>query len=680
MSTFSKIINFIFEVQKENPELNRARYRALSKQIPLMYAILMVNIITMAYIHFQYAPYYLTMTLPIILTPITIARSILLIKSNIDALNDASINARLRTINYLAVIIGSVCVMWSISLFEYGNAYTQGYVAFFMCLTAIGVITSLMHLQQAAMIIAAIVVIPGSIFFGISDQPTYNAIAIDILLVVGIVLFIMFRYSRDFTSLIENQQKMEKQRELMKILNAKNEQLANLDSLTTLPNRRCFFYELNNILQENLVTEDPFVVGMLDLDGFKQINDLFGHAIGDQVLLETSARLRKLLDEDILVARLGGDEFGIIIPHPGSEQDIINFGDTICEALKRPFKIDGMKDGTVKISCTVGFASFPSAGDTASILFERADYALCYSKQNSKGNSVMFSQEHETLIREVSTIARHLKEADLKEELSVVFQPIVNTQTGRTICLESLARWDNPTLGKVPPDVFIRSAEQSGMINQLTSILLAKTLQAVAHWPQHIHVSFNLSTFDLCSKTAILNIINTMENSGVSAKRIIFEITETSVMENFDRALEGVDMLRDLGCKIALDDFGTGFSSLSYIQHLPIERLKIDRSFILNIETCSATRNIIRTIADLCYNLNLEGIVEGVETKQQLDILTDLGLHIIQGYYFSKPLPEDEILPFLEDEALQSESSDGTLPDSIPGSEKIDCALDKVQH
>lgn len=680
MSIASRIINFIFGVQKENPELNRARYRALAKQIPPMYAIIMVNVMTTAYIHFQYAPYYLTIILPIILTPITIARSILLIRSNIDALSDDAICARLRTINYLAIILGGGCVIWSISLFEYGNAYTQGYLAFFMCLTSVGVITCLMHLQQAAMIIATIVVIPGSIFFGISDKPTYNAIAIDILLVVGIVLFIMFRYSRDFTSLIENQQKMEKQRELMKILNAKNEQLANLDSLTTLPNRRCFFYELNNILQENIKTKDPFVVGMLDLDGFKQINDLFGHAIGDQVLLKTSARLRKLLDDDIIIARLGGDEFGIIIPHPGSEQEIIKFGDTLCEALKEPFKIDGTKDGTVKISCTVGFASFPSAGDTASLLFERSDYALCYSKQNSKGNSVMFSQEHETLIREVSTIARHLKEADLNEELTVVFQPIVNTQTERTICLESLARWDNPTLGKVPPDVFIRSAEQSGMINQLTSILLAKTLQAVAHWPEHIHVSFNLSTFDLCSKTAILNIINTLENSDVSAKRIIFEITETSVMENFDRALEGVDMLRDLGCKIALDDFGTGFSSLSYIQHLPIERLKIDRSFILNIETCSATRNIIRTIADLCYNLNLEGIAEGVETKQQLDILTDLGLHIIQGYYFSKPLPEEGILPFLEDEALKPEASNDTLPDSIPSSEKIDCTLNKVQH
>ncbi len=680
MSIFRKIINFIFEVQKENPELNRARYRALSRQIPLMYAIVMVNVLTMAYIHFQYAPYYLTVILPIILTPITISRSILLIRSNIDALDDDAIRARLRTINYLAVIIGGICVTWSISLFEYGNAYTQGYVAFFMCLTAIGVIACLMHLQQAAMIIAAIVVIPGSIFFGMNDQPIYNAIAVDILLVVGIVLFIMFRYSRDFTSLIENQQKMEKQRELMEILNAKNEQLANLDSLTTLPNRRCFFYELNTILQENIATKDPFVVGMLDLDGFKQINDLFGHATGDQVLLETSIRLRKLLDDDILIARLGGDEFGIIIPHPGSEKDIIKFGDTICQALKNPFKINGMKDGTVKISCTVGFASFPSAGDTASILFERADYALCYSKQNSKGSSVMFSQEHETLIREVSTIAHHLKEADLNEELTVVFQPIVNTQTGRTICLESLARWDNHTLGKVPPDIFIRSAEQSGMINQLTSILLAKTLKAVAHWPEHIHVSFNLSTFDLCSKTAILNIISTMENSDVSAKRIIFEITETSVMENFDRALEGVDMLRDLGCKIALDDFGTGFSSLSYIQHLPIERLKIDRSFILNIETCSATRNIIRTIADLCYNLNLEGIVEGVETKKQLDILTDLGLHIIQGYYFSKPLPESDVLPFLEDEISRSESSDDTLPDPVLSSEESACALGKVQH
>lgn len=680
MSINNKIISTIFDIQKENPELNRARYKALSKQIPLMYAIVMVNVLTMAYIHFQYAPYYLTIILPIILTPITILRSILLIKSNIDALSDDAIQARLRTINYLAVIIGSICVIWSISLFEYGNAYTQGYVAFFMCLTAIGVITCLMHLQQAAMIIAAIVVIPGSIFFSLSDQPTYNAIAVDILLVVGIVLFIMFRYSLDFTSLIENQQKMEKQRKLMEILNAKNEQLANLDSLTTLPNRRCFFSELNNILQENITTKDPFVVGMLDLDGFKQINDLFGHATGDQVLLETSIRLRKLLDDDILIARLGGDEFGIIIPHSGSDKDIITLGDTICEALKEPFKINGMKDGTIKISCTVGFASFPSAGDTAPVLFERADYALCYSKQNSKGSSVMFSHEHETLIREVSTIAHHLKEADLNEELTVVFQPIVNTKTGRTICLESLARWDNPDLGKVPPDVFIRSAEQSGMINQLTSILFEKTLHAVAHWPEHVKVSFNLSTFDLCSKTAMLNIIHIMENSDVPAKRIIFEITETSVMENFDRALEGINMLRDLGCNIALDDFGTGFSSLSYIQHLPIQRLKIDRSFITNIDTCRATRNIIRTIADLCYNLNLEGIVEGVETKEQLDILADLGLHIIQGYYFSKPLPENEVLPFLENEQEQSETSDDALPNSIQGSQKIDYVLNKAKH
>lgn len=680
MSINNKIINSIFEIQETNPELNRARYKALSKQIPLMYAIVMINIITMAYIHFEYAPYYMTIALPIILTPITILRSILLIKSDIDALDNDAIRSRLRTINYLAVIIGSMCIIWSISLFEYGNAYTQGYVAFFMCLTSIGVITCLMHLQQAAMIIAAIVVIPGSIFFGISDQPIYNAIAIDILLAVGIIVFIMFRYSVDFTHLIENQQKMEKQTRLMEILNAKNEQLANLDSLTTLPNRRCFFYELNDTLQTHMTTKEPFVVGMLDLDGFKQINDLFGHAVGDQILLDTSIRLRQLLNDDVLIARLGGDEFGIIIPHPGSEQDIVDFGNTICKALKRPFKMNGMKKGTIKISCTVGFASFPSAGETASLLFERADYALCYSKQNSKGSAVMFSNEHETLIREVSTIAHHLKEANLNKELSVVFQPIIDTNTEQTICLESLARWDNPTLGRTPPDIFIKSAEQSGMINQLTSILFTKTLQAAARWPEHINVSFNLSTFDLCSQAAIIDIINILKHSNVPAKRIVFEVTETAVMENFDRALEGINMLRDLGCKIALDDFGTGYSSLSYIQHLPIERLKIDRSFILNIETCSATRNILRTIADLCYNLKLEGIVEGVETKQQLDILTDLGLNIIQGYYFSKPLPEEEVLKFLEDEKARSESSDSTLSNSILGSEETGYALGKVQH
>lgn len=630
------VIKSLYNVVDEKPALNRARYVALSRQIPLMYAIVLVNMLGMVVTHYHFAPAVLTLALPLTLLPFTIMRSYRIITVKEEKLSDGEIAKRLNTINILSAAIGIVCVSWALLLFSYGNAYTQGHTAFFICLTAIAVITCLMHLRQAGLLMFTTVLCPTAMFFLLQEQVVFKAIAVNILLVSGTMLFIMFRYSQAYTQVIDKQAMLEQQSKILKILSNENMRLANLDSLTTIPNRRRFFSELEKRIQERQESSDPLVVGILDLDGFKQVNDIFGHPAGDQLLIDASHRLKELFDDDVFIARLGGDEFGLIIENPGTERELKGFGNYICDALREPFQ---MKEGSAQVAGTIGFAIYPEAGKTPSILFERADYALCYSKQNNKGTIGIFSEEHETAIREVSSIAHCLREANLNDELDIHYQPIYDTKQGHIVAFEALARWTNPQLGVIPPNIFISSAEQSGIISRLTPILFNKALHEASKWPSHIGLSFNLSTFDLCSPDSILSLLNSIERQGFDATRITFEITETAVMQDFNRATHGLSLIRQMGSKIALDDFGTGYSSLSYLPRMPIERLKVDRSFIEDIESSNAKQDIMHTIGELCRNLKLECIIEGVESESQFLLLDKMGYSLMQGYYLSRPVP-----------------------------------------
>lgn len=422
--------------------------------------------------------------------------------------------------------------------------------------------------------------------------------------------------------------------------------LADKDALTALPNRRSFFNQLEKLTESHKAAPDKkLVVGLLDLDGFKRINDVFGHPAGDELLIKTAERLTDILGEDILLARLGGDEFGLILTADADVQNVVGMGQQICEAMRHVFHL---RDGNVQIAATIGFVEYPTMAQNAQLIFERADYALCYSKQHSKGEPVIFSEKHETIIREVANIEHQLNHADLEKELSMVFQPIVDLHSHKTIGFEALARWNNPVLGQVRPDVFIASAEQMGMIGKLTKILLKKALAAACKWPNDITLSFNLSTYDLSSEMTVLNLFNLIENSDFPNDRIIFEVTETAVMQDFDQANRALELLKLQGASIALDDFGTGYSSLSYVQRMPLDRLKIDRSFIVDVHKDTSSRNIVKTITDLCNNLNLDCIIEGVENEAQLAVLEEMGCRYIQGYYFSRPLNEVDALEFID--------------------------------
>ncbi len=428
--------------------------------------------------------------------------------------------------------------------------------------------------------------------------------------------------------------------------------LADCDALTSLPNRRSFFQQMD-IHLASAEADEPFDLALIDLDGFKPINDIYGHSVGDALLIEVAARLRETCGSDGFPARMGGDEFAIILPGRRSEIALQAFGNVLCEALRDPYVLGSV---SAIISGSVGFVRCLSGGQTSSQLLERADYALYFAKQNLRGAPVIFNDKHETEMRDFSVVDQTLRSSDLDRELSIVFQPQIDVLENRTVSFEALARWDSARLGAVRPDIFIKAAERSGLITRITLLLLEKALVEVAKWPLDTRVSFNLSARDLRSGISISNISKAVHASGIDPHRIEFEITETAMLTDFEQACEALSKLKALGCRIAVDDFGSGYSSFSYIHRLPIDKIKIDRSFVVQLVKHGSALKIIKTIIDLCRNLNLDCVIEGVETEAEMAKLSQVKARYIQGYLFARPMAADDVMPYLVREGERTQA------------------------
>lgn len=420
--------------------------------------------------------------------------------------------------------------------------------------------------------------------------------------------------------------------------------LANYDPLTNLPNRRNFFRQLGSKFTNDAESRTPSSLAIVDINGFKQINDIYGHAFGDKLLTEVGRRLTKACGKRAFVARLGGDEFAILTDEHTETKALQKLGTRICFEIDQTYSISGIQ---ITISAAVGFAQTTETEMTPTRLYEQADYALYRAKLSKSASVIIFSSKHEAELAKLSNIERNLRNCDPDEEMSVVFQPQVDLETGRTIGFEALARWVSPNLGKVPPDVFIPAAERTGLINEITPILLKKALRDAAAWPEPINLSFNLSARDIVSPSAIHNICRLVDEGDLPAHRLEFEITETAIMTDFDQAQDSVNKLRALGARIALDDFGVGYSNFEHIDQLNIAKIKIDKSFVPRLTNGGHTAKIVKTMIDMCANLEIDSIVEGVETKEELAILQDAGVRYIQGYYFSEPIAAEEVASYL---------------------------------
>ncbi|MFG5120152.1 putative bifunctional diguanylate cyclase/phosphodiesterase [Methylorubrum sp. POS3] len=612
----------------------------LRSQVVSLYALLSINACALAFTHLGLAPAWLTLACPALFVTLCATRSVQWWRLRPETLSAHEARRRLRLTGILATVLSVVFLGWAFAISTYGGPYEQGHMAIFVAITVIGCIFCLTHLPIAALSVALIVTVAFLSYCLASGNAVFIAIALNTTFVTVVMVRILVNNFLAFIKLTRSQLEAER-------LAEENARLALTDSLTGLPNRRAFFQQVEALTEETAqrAAEDglPFALAIFDLDRFKPINDTYGHKAGDRVLQETGRRLAACAGPEVVVARLGGDEFGVLLRRPAEGGDPAEVCARICEALRVPIRLG---EALVTTGCSAGLALFPSAGRTAAELFDRADYALYHSKLHRRGHTTVFSQEHESAIRTERTIEDALHSPDLAQQLEVHVQPILDLRTSRVVMVEGLARWTHPILGRVTPDRFIAAAERCGAIHRLTATLLRKALADAARLPPEIGLSFNLSAHDLVSRETVAAILAIVGESGLDPRRLTLELTETALMRDFERAREGITLLRALGIRIALDDFGTGYSSLSYVHRLPLDRVKIDRSFMADLHSARGER-IVATILDFCRNLDLSCVVEGVETEEQRTILHRLGGRFLQGYLIGKPMRMTALLDSL---------------------------------
>lgn len=628
--------NFIasLRLQKDNPKFLVAQFKALSSQIPILYVLLVINALAVAITHIKSAPLWLSLYIPVGLSIVCVFR---LCWWEICGKENVTPERALRLMKVTqvgATILTIGFGGWAVALYQYGDASQQGQIAYFLVVTGISCVFCLMHLPLAAAITTVITFTAMVVTFLFSGNPVFVATAVSGLFLVLPFLRVINSYFQNFTHLVRLAEELKEKQAEAEELNLVNSRNALQDQLTGLANRRSFFLSLEKMLLEH--PSSPPVIGIIDLDGFKPVNDVFGHSAGDLVLKETARRFVALLGDQGIVSRLGGDEFGIIFPSDMTLRAVSDLGLALCAAVREPFDIP---DGSVRVSGSCGIV-YPDAGEyTAEDLYEKADFALYQVKSKRTGGVEFFSPEHEKILTQRYLIELELQADNFAKELKLEYQPIMELRSGRVVGFEALARWDSARFGRISPDAFIPAAERTAVIGRMTRILFGQALDALKIMPAHLRVSFNLSARDICDHETSMALLAMITRAGVDPKRIEFEITETALLSDFDTADQVIGVLRAAGSSIALDDFGTGYSSLSHIHRLAFDKLKIDKAFVMNFDRDARCMNITRSVASLCQNLGIASVAEGVESEEVAEALKGLGVRLAQGYYFSRPLP-----------------------------------------
>ncbi len=611
------------------------QHRALSRQLPGLYLAGIISMFCVIAVNLDTAPAWAIIYVPGVALLFSFWRFFHWIKvhRNIASYSLEKRKKDIRMVIVMSPVLSLVFSLIAIVLLHYGNLYQQS-LSVLLLWGTVGVAGySMSSVPQASITSVVSSSIPLFIAFMESHNNLLATISIGYISLSLLSVYILLNSFRAFSSLVSSSNELKEKHE-------KVYKLAYTDPLTGLANRRNFKEKLIKKVKACNGTEQKFAVCILDLDSFKNINNLYNHIGGDLVLVEVGRRLEKLIGENGLVARLSSDEFHIQAYDVANENAAEKLGRAIHNVLREPVYID---DNRIDVSTSIGISIYPESGTTPSQLVKRAVQAQNRAKLGGGGRTRIFAMRYETEILERARLLIDLKAALEKDELEVYFQPVVNLQTGKYTGFEALARWNHPERGFITPDIFIALAEEKGLIEQLTICLLRKAAAVAATWPSDIKLAFNLSAEQVCNPNFALTILAILDEAGLAPRRFEAELTETAIMADLEKALLMISNLRGVGISISLDDFGTGYSSLSQISNLPLDKLKIDKSFVDDLCTSKKMRNIVRTILGMCTVLKLKSVTEGIETKEQYEALKAAGGHLGQGYLFSRPLRADKI-------------------------------------
>ncbi len=433
-------------------------------------------------------------------------------------------------------------------------------------------------------------------------------------------------------------QSFETMRQAIQAREGEIRRLAYQDALTDLPNREQFRHDLRQAIQKADEDGTPCAVLLLDMDRFKHVNDVLGHRFGDRLLRAVAERLRNdaLTERDVL-ARLSGDEFAILLQATDAKA-AFPVAQRILAAFERPITLD---DHTVDLGAGIGVASSPEHGVDADTLLSRAEVAMYAAKQNQSG-TVTYHPGLDSTSEESLTMLSELRSAVDQQQLRLFLQPKINLRTGEVLGAEALVRWEHPVRGMVPPMRFIPFAEQTGFVRVLTMWMIEQVAQmshALTEQGMRMKLAVNLSTRDLMDQELPNKLEKVLERYSIDPGLLVLEITESAIMDDPQRALQTLNRLHTMGLKLSIDDFGTCYSSLAYLKRLPVDELKIDKSFVMNMESDLQDAKIVRSTVDLAHNLGLTVVAEGVESAKSWKLLDSLSCDEVQGYFIAKPMP-----------------------------------------
>lgn len=418
------------------------------------------------------------------------------------------------------------------------------------------------------------------------------------------------------------------------------------DALTGLANRSLLYDRLQYAIRTSRRENNKVALLMIDLDRFKEVNDTLGHHIGDSLLIEIGQRLVNSLREADTVARLGGDEFAILLSNT-DEEKATYIAEKIHAVMAEVFHIEEVK---LYIKASIGIVLYPKHGKSAKTLLQKSDVAMYVAKRNKLGQSI-YDPEHDQHSVGRLALMSDLRLALVDDQLELYYQPKIELSSGEIIGFEALLRWQHPKYGAIPPTQIIPLAEQTGDISAVTKWVIEKALKQLRSWQDrniHLSISINLSVYNLYDAELIKQITELLHDNISLCHKMTFEITESAMMEQPELAVEVITLFDKLGVRISIDDFGTGFSSLSYLKRLPVDELKIDKSFVMEIHNDDSDAVIVRSTIDLAHNLGLEVVAEGIENQDIYDILSILGCDHAQGYHIGHPLPLNDIEHWLK--------------------------------
>ena len=423
---------------------------------------------------------------------------------------------------------------------------------------------------------------------------------------------------------------------------------ATYDPLTDLPNRTLLLERLEKAIDTARARKTLVALILMDLDRFKEVNDTFGHHFGDVLLKQLAERLRALLHPNETLSRLGGDEFGFFLTRANDSNDVAAVTRRILDALQQPFAIDRH---LIEASASIGIAIYPTHGSDARTLLRRADAAM-YSAKESNVGYAFHNEEHEARTPDQLALTVEMRRAMERDEFELYYQPKLHLTTGLMTRAEVLIRWNHPNRGLLPPGAFIPVAERTGLIKPMTEWIIDRMLRQCNEWHTAgapVHVAVNISAKSLQDQMLPIKLQASLDKWKMDPRFVKVEITESSIMADPAHALAITSMLQSMGVRLSLDDFGTGYSSLSNLRQLPVDELKIDKSFVMGMSASEADASIVRTMVDLAHSLGKQVCAEGVEDEETFRRLGEMGCDLAQGYWISKPKPAGDFLQWLVD-------------------------------